>query len=453
MTVITTQNNKTYSEYKDSGVEWLGEIPQNWEVKKFKFILNLSKGLTITKQNLINEGVFCVNYGEIHSKYGFELDTTKHKLKCVSEEYLTTDPNSLLNIGDFIFADTSEDIEGSGNFTHLRSNDKTFAGYHTVIARPKIEILSLFLAFVFDSTSFRNQIRKKVKGVKVYSITQSVLKETNVWIPPLTEQTAIANFLDEKTANIDKAIAQKEKLITLLKERKQILIQNAVTKGLNPNVNLKPSGVEWIGDIPEHWEVKRLKHVTSKIGSGVTPSGGGTTYLEKGIPLLRSQNIFFTKIELDGVAYISKKTHDSMNNSKVEDRDVLLNITGGSIGRCYYVNSEIEMNVNQHVCIVRPNNLMSTIFLNGLLASKIGQGQIWYNQQGGGREGLNFQALKNFVFPLPDISEQLEISKYLKNKSLQFENSITLNQKQIEKLKEYKATLINSAVTGKIKVC
>ena len=258
-----------YSSYKDSGVEWLGEIPEHWEVKKFKFVLNQSKGLTITKQNLINEGVFCVNYGEIHSKFGFELDTSKHKLKCVDEEYLITDSNSLLNKGDFVFADTSEDIEGSGNFTHLRSNDKTFAGYHTVIARPKVNIVSLFFAFIFDSTSFRNQIRKKVKGVKVFSITQSVLKETNIWIPPLKEQSAIAQFLDDKTTKIDEAITIKQQQISLLKERKKILIHKAVTRGLDDSVQLKDSGVEWIGEIPEHWGVKRFRYVFN-LGKGLT---------------------------------------------------------------------------------------------------------------------------------------------------------------------------------------
>lgn len=210
---------KTYARYKDSGMEWLGEIPEHWEIKRLRFVFSLGKGLTITKQNLIEKGILCVNYGEIHSKYGFELDTTRHELKCVDEEYLVTEPNSLIKSGDFVFADTSEDIEGSGNFTHLRSADEIFAGYHTVIARPKHELLSLLFAFLFDSTSFRNQIRTRVKGVKVYSITQSLLKETTVWIPPLPEQIAIAQFLDDKTIKIDQAIAIKEQQIALLKER------------------------------------------------------------------------------------------------------------------------------------------------------------------------------------------------------------------------------------------
>jgi type I restriction enzyme S subunit len=251
---------------------------------------------------------------------------------------------------------------------------------------------------------------------------------------------------------IDQAIAIKEKQIELLKERRKILIHKAVTRGLNPDVKMKESGVEWIGEIPEHWEVKKIKHITTKIGSGITPSGGGTTYLDFGIPLLRSQNVLFGRIELDGVAYISEKTHEKMSNSQVKYGDVLLNITGGSIGRCHFVELNCPLNVNQHVCIIRPTKAITSVFLNSILASEIGQGQIWFYQQGGGREGLNFQAIKNFLIPLPSQFEQIHISEYILQKTAKFNVAISLKEKEIEKLKEYKTTLINSAVTGKVKV-
>lgn len=214
---------------KDSGVEWIGEIPEHWEVKRFRYLFSLGKGLTITKENLQDEGVYCVNYGEIHSKFGFEVNPQIHELKCVSTEYLKTDSNSLLRFGDFIFADTSEDIEGSGNFTYLNSNEITFAGYHTVIARKNFNFLSRFLAYVFDSVSFRNQIRVKVKGVKVYSITQSILKEPFVWLPPQNEQKGIVDYLDRKIEEIQQSIVLKVKEIEKLKEYKSTLINSAVT--------------------------------------------------------------------------------------------------------------------------------------------------------------------------------------------------------------------------------
>jgi type I restriction enzyme S subunit len=214
---------------KHSGVEWIGEIPEGWEVKRLRNVFSFSKGLTITKENLQDEGIPCINYGEIHSKYGFEVNPEVHPLKCVSEEYLKDNSNSLLKRGDFIFADTSEDLEGSGNFTHLNFEGTVFAGYHTIIGRPKSSINSRFLAYVLHSLPFRNQVRTRMKGVKVFSITQSILKDLTCWYPDEKEQKTIAEYLDIEAAKIDKAIKLQEQQIEKLKELKSTLIDSAVT--------------------------------------------------------------------------------------------------------------------------------------------------------------------------------------------------------------------------------
>jgi type I restriction enzyme S subunit len=225
---VTKGLNKTV-ELKDSDIEWLDEIPKHWEVMKFRYKFETSKGLTITKANLQDEGVPCVNYGEIHSKYGFEVNPEIHNLKCVSEEYLNTNESSLLSKGDFVFADTSEDIEGSGNFTHLHSDIPTFAGYHTIIARLVDNGNYRFFAYFFDSSTYRTQIQNLVKGVKVFSITNRILKDTNLLFPPIEEQKQIADFIDIK---IDKIFVSSEKLktsIQKLKDYRQSLISEAVT--------------------------------------------------------------------------------------------------------------------------------------------------------------------------------------------------------------------------------
>lgn len=214
---------------KDSGIEWLGEIPEHWEVKRLKHVFNPSKGLTITKDNLKNEGIACVNYGEVHSKFGFELDTNINKLKCVDLSYLESDERSLLECGDFVFADTSEDIAGAGNFTYLKSEKKIFAGYHTIILKPVENLDSRFFAYEFDSIPFRTQIRQSVKGVKVFSITQAILKNVNIWFPPKIEQKAISDFLTIETDKIDSIIFKAKEEIELLKEYKTALISEVVT--------------------------------------------------------------------------------------------------------------------------------------------------------------------------------------------------------------------------------
>lgn len=216
-------------EMKDSGIEWLGVIPKHWEVKKLKQIFNSSKGLTITKENLESEGIPCVNYGEIHSKFGFEVDIDKHQLKYVNPTYLESDYKSLIQTGDFVFADTSEDVSGAGNFTYLKSNHEIFAGYHTIILRAQVDIESRYFAYQFDSIPYRTQIRQSVKGIKVFSITQGILKNTSLWIPQLNEQKQIIDFLDIETNRIVSLKNSAVKEIELLKEYKTALISEVVT--------------------------------------------------------------------------------------------------------------------------------------------------------------------------------------------------------------------------------
>jgi type I restriction enzyme S subunit len=214
---------------KESGVPWLGEIPEHWEVKKFRFSFDLTKGLTITKANLKSSGIPVVNYGEIHSKYGFEVIPERDELKCVDKNYLETSCQSLLKRGDFVFADTSEDIEGSGNFTHLHSDTNIFAGYHTIISRLKIDANYRYLAYFFESMAFRNQVRQQVKGVKVYSITNAILKDTSIFLPSKEEQTTIVDFIENELLKIDIKIKKIKKIIALQKEYRTALISEVVT--------------------------------------------------------------------------------------------------------------------------------------------------------------------------------------------------------------------------------
>lgn len=220
---------RSSEEMKDSGVEWLGQIPNDWEVKYFKHMFNFKKGLSITKADLKESGIPCVNYGEIHSKYRFELNPSKQNLKYVDEEYLTTGTSSLLEYGDFIFCDTSEDLNGCGNFTYLNEYSKVFAGYHTIIARGNKEINYRYIAYLFESDDWRYQIRSKVSGIKVFSITQSILKTTTVIQPSLIEQKDISDYLDIKCNGIKDAINKTKLQIEKLKEAKQSLISEAVT--------------------------------------------------------------------------------------------------------------------------------------------------------------------------------------------------------------------------------
>ncbi len=426
-----------YSEYKDSGVGLLGHIPQHWKVLSNKGIFKLKKN-----QVGKNSGDYVLLSLTLNGVIKRDMENPQGKFPAEFNTYQE------VKKGNFIFC--LFDVEETPRCVGLSEFDGMITGAYTVM-EPNEKFNKNYLYYFYLNLDADKRLKSLYTGLR-NTISKENFFSFKICVPPHSEQTAIATFLERKTALIDQAIDIKQKQIELLKERRQILIHKAVTRGLNPNVKMKDSGVEWIGEIPEGWVVVKIKHISSKIGSGVTPPGGGTTYLESGIPLLRSQNVLFGKIDLEGVAFISKKVHSSMSNSQVHNGDVLLNITGGSIGRCHYVDFDFELNVNQHVCIIRPTKKITTIFLNSILCSQVGQGQIWFNQQGGGREGLNFQSIKNFLIPLPSISEQNLICNFIDQTTERFATAITFKEQEIEKLKEYKSTLINSVVTGKIKV-
>jgi len=229
ITRAVTKGLESTTPMKDSGVEWIGDIPAGWEVKPFTQLFAFGRGLSITKADFEDMGIPCVSYGSIHSRYGFALDTTIYSLPCVNEQYLRSSPDSLLNYGDFVFADTSEDIEGAGNFTYLNSDEPVFAGYHTIIAKNKNEQNCRYLAYLFESTPFRAQIRSKVFGIKVFSITQKILKSTKVILPHPQEQDSIVAYLDKKTTTIDTLVSDITTQIEKLKEYRQSMISEAVT--------------------------------------------------------------------------------------------------------------------------------------------------------------------------------------------------------------------------------
>lgn len=172
---------------KDSGIEWIGEIPDGWEVKRLKNLFDFGKGLPITKENLKETGVSVISYGQIHSKQnsGTRIDDSLKRF--VDESYLTSNSNSLVHKSDFIFADTSEDLEGCGNCVYVDEEQTLFAGYHTIIFSSKIKQSNKYLAYLFKTDAWRNQIRSRCNGVKLFSITKRILSNVDIVLPPLSE--------------------------------------------------------------------------------------------------------------------------------------------------------------------------------------------------------------------------------------------------------------------------
>ena len=216
-------------EMKDSGIEWIGKIPKNWKTNKIKYLFTSGKGLSITKENLIDEGLPVISYGQIHSKTNSGVDINKDLLQFVSYEYQKRNPNCEVKKFDFIFADTSEDYEGCGNGVYKRDNSILFAGYHSIILRAINQKDNRYLAYLFLTDLWRKQIRETASGVKVFSVTQKNLINSSIILPPEDEQNEIANYLDVKCNKIDNIIVDKKKQLETLEQYKKSLIYEYVT--------------------------------------------------------------------------------------------------------------------------------------------------------------------------------------------------------------------------------
>lgn len=210
-------------------IRWDIDYPEHWQIQRIREPFTFRKGLSITKANLEETGIAVISYGQVHSKKNSGVALNGDLIRYVNESYLTTNQSCLVEKGDFIFADTSEDVTGCGNCAYIDWDDAIFAGYHSIIAHPDGLINSKYLAYLFNSSTWRYQIRKKVNGVKVYSITQKMLKDTFILIPPIDEQEEIIRYLDEVYAKIDVTIKKMEAKIANLQDLRICLIADTVT--------------------------------------------------------------------------------------------------------------------------------------------------------------------------------------------------------------------------------
>lgn len=239
--VITEAVTKGLSpdvEMKESGIEWIGMIPAHWDTNKIKYLFENRKGLSITKDNLIEEGLPVVSYGQVHSKINTGVDIKPELLRFVDYSYQKFYPQCEVFKNDFIFADTSEDYEGCGNCVYKRDESVLFAGYHSIILHSKLNQDNRYFAYLFKTDSWRRQIREVSYGVKVFSISQKVLINACVLVPTYEEQQQIADYLDSKCNDIDMSIADKKAQLETLAEYKKSLIYEYVTgkKEVSENV-------------------------------------------------------------------------------------------------------------------------------------------------------------------------------------------------------------------------
>jgi type I restriction enzyme S subunit len=338
---------------------------------------------------------------------------------------------SLFEEGDVLFAKITPCMEnGKGAFVESLPTRYAFGSTEFHVLRPSHAVNAKFLYYYTFNPIFRAYAAENMSGAAGQKrVSSRFLRDTRLFLPPLPEQERIAAYLDASCAAIDAAVAAK---------RGQL-------EGLDGLWNTTLH----VAFAHEDWPVERIKDVAVKIGSGVTPEGGASSYLDEGIPLLRSQNVHFDGLRLADVAFISEETHAEMAGSRLKPRDVLLNITGASIGRCTFIPDDFgEGNVNQHVCIIRGSRKIDHRFLAGFLSSPMGQGQILSSFTGASRQGLSHKDLGLINIPFPPLGVQRDIVSALEREKSNQDRMRANIESQISTLLAYRKSLIHECVTG-----
>lgn len=444
---------------KDSGIEGIGLIPENWdETRRVKDIFTLSKGLPITKDNLLDEGLPVISYGQVHSK-----DNTGTFIKDLLIRYVDygyrKDRTSQVKKGDFIFADTSEDLEGCGNCVYVDREDEIFAGYHTVTFCSD-NTDNRYLAYLFTTDAWRTQIRKRVYAVKVYTVSQKILKECKVILPPQREQRAIADFLDKCCAQIDDVITDLEKQIALLRQHKKSTTTESIIRGLSKNVCFKDSEAACVSQIPVSWNMSKIKYLIDTshpypIGDGDHGMIKSDDYCEEGIPYIRVLNLTRDQgLSMENLVYISKEQNALIKNSELKPDDLLIAKTGATIGKVAIVPEWMPIsNTTSHVGkITLPKNQCPKYFYYQMISDVI-QNQIQdMSAMQSTRPELGIEGLKNLIVVVPPLDEQRKIAEYLDHQYENIDSIISEKKKQLELIQAQKKSLIYEYVTGKKRV-
>jgi type I restriction enzyme S subunit len=437
---------KRYKEYRISEIEWLGEIPDHWNLKRIKHTTYVKGRIGwqgLRSDEFLEKGDSYVvtgtdfNCGKVNWETCYQITKSRYD----EDPFIQLKENDLLITKDGTIGKIAlvKNIQGIATL-----NSGIF------VTRPKTnDYITEFMYWVLQSDVFTSFINHNKSGSTILHLYQNVFNEFSFPCPLIEEQSLIAQYLDHKTTQIDKLISDKEKLIELLNEERTAIINQAVTKGLNPDVPMKDSGIEWLGDVPEHWEVKRLKFIGIAFG-GLTYAPENVVEDTNGTLVLRSSNIQNGKLSLEDNVYVNSKISDKLTLKK---GDILICSRNGSqhlIGKNICIGEEMEGNTfGAFMMIFRSRNwkFLKHYFNSAIFTSQSGLFLTATINQ------LTTNTINNFWIAIPESTIELEaISKYLDKKIEDIEAIVNKTKQEIQLLKEYKTALISEVVTGKVDV-
>lgn len=441
-----------YPKYKDSRLEWVDAIPETWAPTRLRFLLR--------------EGYDGLKIGPFGSQLTSDMLEENGAYKVYGQENVIGNDFTCGNryIGDAKFRELSvyEINPGDLLITMMGTSGRCDVAPHDIIQgimdshllrmRVTSSIRPDFVRLLIDEAAYvGKQIQLAAKGSIMHGLNSSIVKNLLLFVPPGEEQVQILAFLGRETAKIDELVAEQQRLIELLKEKRQAVISHAVTKGLNSNASMKHSGIEWLGDVPKHWQVKRVKSVSTFITSG--PRGWSERVGEAGPLFIQSGNLNDSlQVEFTEAKRVQVEEDAEAARTRLCGGDVVVCITGAKTGNVAVCASVPEpAYVNQHLCLVRPNREILPLFLGLGLKSRVGQTYFELAQYGL-KQGLSLEDVKEAPVPVPPAAEQNQIAAFISDATAKFNTLTTEAQRAIDLLQERRTALISAAVTGQIDV-
>lgn len=443
-----------YSSYVEPGAKWLGKVPAEWSITRLKFSSKINPPPRIEREKLSFNACF-LPMESVHSSGQVEYSIQK-TIKELRQGFTS------FQRGDVIVAKITPCFEnGKGAYLEVMPTEHGFGSTEFHVLRVGTGFNPKFIYYLTKTDLFMKLGERLMTGSAGQKRVQTEFVANFEFAhPSLACQSYIVDFLDKKTAQIDEAIAIKEQQIALLKERKQIIIQKAVTRGLDPNVPMKDSGVDWIGQMPEHWEVKRAKYISSLKGRQGWQGLKSEEYKDEGPHVLSSAHFNNYKIDWDKCPRVSYERYLMDENIQLRIGDVLLMKDGANMGKLAFVDRlPGPACLNSHLLLFRSfidcgkeEPFFHPKFMFFHMMCNEFQDFVKVNGTGSTFLGISQESLGNYPVFLPPFDEQKLIVSYLEQEADNYDQAITQQELQIQKLKEYKTTLINSAVTGKIKI-
>lgn len=428
-----------YPKYKPSGVEWLGEVPEHWGVMQSRRMFRVRNERARESDRQVTAS----------QKYGilYQTDFVELEGRRVVETIMGTETLRRIERNDFVISLRS--FQGGIEWCQIEGS----VTFHYVVLTPVKDVFEPFFAHLFKSIAYIQALRSTTNLIRDgQDLRFSHFVQVDLPVIPIVEQRAIASFLNRETAKIDSLVGEQRRLIELLKEKRQAVISHAVTKGLNRHAPLKPSGIEWLGDVPEHWEVSPLKRIVAipiTDGPHETPQ-----FFDEGVPFVSAEAVSSGRIDFSRVRACISEEDNARYSLKYSPKlhDIYMVKSGATTGVTAIVEDRTDFNIWSPLAVIRCGEEVVPHFVLNFMRSRNFLEAVSLNWSFGTQQNIGMGVIENLACTVPPVEEQSEIAQFLKHETAKLDALTAEAERGIELLQERRTALISAAVTGKIDV-